>query len=142
MAQRVIAGKDVFLYVGTILVGCATDVSLSVNAESIDAACKSSGGWAESTPGTKSWGGSIGGIYKIYTTPDDATNYSAEDLFDAIDAGTALTIKFGTAGTGDTQYTGTAYVTSWELTGGVDGPATYSSDFVGSGALTKDTVEA
>jgi TP901-1 family phage major tail protein len=140
MGVRVIAGKDVFLYIGTILVGCATDVSISVNAESIDAACKSSGGWGESTPGTKTWSASISGIYRVYTDPDDDTNYSAIQLFDALDAGTLLTIKFGTATTGDTQFTGTGYVTSWEFTGGIDGAATYSADITGSGALTKTTV--
>lgn len=140
MAVTVISGKDVFLYIGSVLIGCATDVSINVSSEFVDASCKSSAGWNEGKPGMKSWTFSVSGIKRIYTDPDDDTNYSSEQLFAAITAGTLLTIKYGTSTTGHTQYTGTGYLTSWEESAGTDGAATYSAEGTGTGALTTTVV--
>lgn len=140
MAIRQIAGKDVFIYIGSVLVGCVQETSISVDSEMLAASCKSSLGWAESTPGEKSWSASLNGVFRIYTDPDDDTNYSAIQLFDAIVAGTKLTIKFGTTTTGDTQFSGDGYLGSWELTGSNGDVSTYSAELVGTGALSKITV--
>ena len=139
MADRVIAGGDVFLYAGTVLVGCATSVSLNVSREMLDAACKSSGQWTEQAPGRKSWSIDAEGVYKIYDTTNAAANYDAIEFWNNLDAGTPLTVKFGTSTTGDTQFTGTAFVTDWSMEGGDDN-ATYSITLTGSGPLTTVTV--
>lgn len=139
MAQRIIAGKDVFLYKGTIIVGCATSASLTCNAELLEAACKSSGGWGESVAGTKTWSMSLEGVYKIYDGADVATNVSVTDWWTNLNNDETVSVKFGTATTGDMVWSGTAFVTSWELTG-ADAAATYSLELTGTGALTMAAV--
>lgn len=141
MADRVIAGSDVFLYVGTTLVGCVTSATLNVSREMLDAACKSSGAWTEQAPGRKSWSIDADGVYKIYDSTTAAANYDAIEFWNNLDNGTALTVKFGTSQTGDIQFTGTAFVTDWSLEGGDDN-ATYSLSLTGSGPLTTAVVAA
>lgn len=141
---REIAGKDMFLYIQKggeyVLVGCATDSSINVSTATLSAACKSSGGWSESTPGQKSWTASLSGVYKIYEGSEIADNYSATELFDAIVAGTKIALRFGTPEEGDTQFAGEGYITSWDLTGSAEDFSTYSVEVTGSGPLTKYTV--
>lgn len=135
MAVKIISGKDVFLFVGDIAVGCAKEVSIKVAAGSEDASCKATAGWAEFIPGQKSWSASVSGIKRIFTGDDADDNYSATQFFSALTGGTKLTIAFGTSTVGEQQYTGDCYVTSFEETGPQDGAATFSVELNGTGAL-------
>jgi len=51
----------------------------------------------------------------------------------------SFTLTFGvtSSGTGDTKYTGTAWLTSASLTAPLEDTATFSVSFQGSGALTQ-----
>lgn len=136
MAGTTIAGNKVRLYVGTIMVGCATSASLSLTKEMLDAACKASGDWSESTPGMKSWTASLEGVYKQYDTTEETTNTSVLDFFTLFNDDTKLTIKFGTDVTGDTRFSGECYITDLEITGADGENATYSVEMTGTGPVT------
>lgn len=138
---RLITGKDLALYVGAIMIGCADEVSVSREVEMNTATCKASNGWAESAPGTKSWSASASGVVKYYSTADEATNVGVADLKSLWRAGTKVTLKFTTNVAGDEGESGDAYIASIEETAG-EGNATYSISFTGTGPLEPITVAA
>lgn len=146
MAQRIVAGSDFKVWVEKsadtwVLIGCAEDVSLETNAETINASCKASGKWSESAPGQLSWGLNVSGIYKIYTAGDITGNYSATELWNALVNGTKLKVKVGTEEVGDPIWTGDVFATGWSLAGGTGDGATYDATFIGTGELVQDVVE-
>lgn len=136
---KLVSGKDLAIFIGSNMIGCATEVSLSLEVATDEVTCKASGGWTEVTPGTKSWSASASGVIKYYDTTDESTNEGVDDFMGYLIAGTKLTIKFSTQAdgvsiVGDKYWSGEAYITSVEQTGG-DGNATYSISFTGTGAL-------
>lgn len=139
MAVKIIQGRDVFLFVGSVAVGCAKEASISVSVAAEDASCKATAGWAEFLPGQKSWTASTNGIKRIFTDPDDDTNYSETQFFAALTGATKLTIKFGTTTTGEQYYTGDCYITSFEAAAPENGAATFAVELTGTGALTLAT---
>jgi len=55
-------------------------------------------------------------------------------------ARTAVTFTFtygGTLATGDTYYTGSGFITSFEVSGGVEDAPVYSATIEGSGSITQ-----
>lgn len=124
---------------GVIQVGGTTVAHLKTNGFEIshavrDATSKDSAGWTDNLEGLRSW--TMSG--ECYFAEDAAYGY--EDLFDAVNARTLLTIKLTTDVTGDMEYTGTAYVTSVSRTDPNEESSSYSVSFTGSGAITKATV--
>lgn len=144
--SKTVSGKDLAIFLGANMIGCATEVSLSMERAEEAVTCKASAGWAEVLVGEKSWGASASGIVKYYaatgTPAPESVNEGIEDFFTYWNDGTLLTLKFttqsaGVAVVGDPNWTGTVYITSVEQTAGLDGAATYSISFKGTGALTK-----
>lgn len=135
-----VAGKDQFLYINDIIVGCATTSSLQVSVDMLEASCKSTGGWKARKPGQKSWKVSLSGVQKTYATGDAATNYSVDQFFSALLAGDVLPIKWGTAVVGSQKYEGDGYVVSWTEEAPTDGLATYSIEIEGTDELTQSAV--
>jgi hypothetical protein len=140
MAKEIIKAKSVFIYKDGVAIGCATDVSINVDVDTVEASCKDSEGWTESVPGDKSWTADISAIKRIFTDPDDDTNVSSTQIFDSIVDGDTLVLAFGTGVTGHTRYTGTAWVNNWGESAGNSGAATWSASFKGTGPLSKATV--
>ena len=119
------------------IIGRATSASLSVSMETRDTTNKDSAGWQENLEGLKSWSLSGDGLvtYSIsgdYDTPDD--------LFTLLSSRTLVKVKFGSATTGEIDYTGDAYLVSYEQEAGVEENVTYSFGFTGTGVLTQASV--
>ena len=119
------------------IIGRATSASLSVSMETRDVTSKDSAGWQENLEGLKSWSLSGDGLvtYSIsgdYDTPDD--------LFTLLSNRTLVKVKFGSATSGEIDYTGDAYLVSYEQEAGVEENVTYSFGFTGTGVLTQASV--
>ena len=119
------------------IIGRATSASLSVSMETRDTTTKDSAGWQENLEGLKSWSLSGDGLvtYSIsgeYDTPDD--------LFTLLSNRTLVKVKFGSATSGEIDYTGDAYLVSYEQEAGVEENVTYSFSFTGTGTLTQASV--
>lgn len=119
------------------IIGRATSASLSVSMETRDTTNKDSAGWQENLEGLKSWSLSGDGLvtYSIagdYETPDD--------LFTLLSNRTLVKVKFGSATSGEIDYTGDAYLVSYEQEAGVEENVTYSFGFTGTGVLTQASV--
>jgi len=119
------------------IVGRATSASLSVSMETRDTTTKDSAGWQENLEGLKNWSLSGDGLvtYSIsgeYDTPDD--------LFTLLSNRTLVKVKFGSATSGEIDYTGDAYLVSYEQEAGVEENVTYSFGFTGTGVLTQASV--
>ncbi len=63
MAATEVRGLDVLIKIGSQVVGGQRNASLELSAESIDATCKTTGGWSKKLPGIKTWSSSCDGIY-------------------------------------------------------------------------------
>jgi len=119
------------------IIGRATSASLSVSMETRDTTTKDSSGWQENLEGLKSWSLSGDGLvtYSIsgdYDTPDD--------LFTLLSNRTLVKVKFGSSTSGEIDYTGDAYLVSYEQEAGVEENVTYSFGFTGTGVLTQASV--
>lgn len=120
--------------VGGITIAHLTSNSLTFDMSTRDASTKDSDGWKESLEGQKSFSGSAEGFFA-----EDAT-YGYEDLYDAFAARTLVTITWTTDVVGDSEYSGSCYITSLERTDGLEESSTFSASFEGTGAVTKATV--
>ena len=119
------------------IIGRATSASLSVSMETRDTTNKDSAGRQENLEGLKSWSLSGDGLvtYSIsgdYDTPDE--------LFTLLSNRTLVKVKFGSATSGEIDYTGDAYLVSYEQEAGVEENVTYSFGFTGTGVLTQASV--
>lgn len=119
------------------IIGRATSASLSVSMETRDTTTKDSAGWQENLEGLKNWSLSGDGLvtYSIsgdYDTPDD--------LFTLLSNRTKVKVKFGSATSGEIDYTGDAYLVSYEQESGVEENVTFSFGFTGTGVLTQAAV--
>lgn len=119
------------------IIGRATSASLSVSMETRETTTKDSAGWQENLEGLKSWSLSGDGLvtYSIsgdYDTPDD--------LFTLLSNRTLVKVKFGSATSGEIDYTGDAYLVSYEQEAGVEENVSYSFAFTGTGTLTQASV--
>ncbi len=119
------------------IIGRATSASLSVSMETRDTTTKDSAGWQENLEGLKNWSLSGDGLvtYSIsgdYDTPDD--------LFTLLSNRTLVKVKFGSATSGEIDYTGDAYLVSYEQEAGVEENVSFSFGFTGTGVLTQASV--
>ena len=119
------------------IIGRATSASLSVSMETRSTTTKDSAGWDENLEGLKSWSLSGDGLvtYSIsgdYDTPDD--------LFTLLANRTKIKVKFGSATSGEIDYTGDAYLTSYEQEAGVEENVSFSFSLTGTGVLTQASV--
>ena len=135
VTSGVIDGGLITVTIGGNVIGCLTDATLNASAETIDVTCKNTGGNRSQRAGVKEFSIDVSGNYQM----DGAltAEYTAKELFDAYNAGTELTVIFGSANTGDDQWSGTATVTSFTVNAGNTGTnTTFSATLTGQGALT------
>lgn len=141
MAQTVgtVLAKNMKMFMGATALTCQVDVSISGSTSLFETTCKDSGANASFLPGTKSWTASGTANYA-----DDATlgfNTATTGIFAKWDGQGSIAIVFQTAATGDTKWSGTAYVSSWTLnSSGNDEPVTYDFELQGTGALVQATI--
>ena len=142
MAVINVSGVDISLRLNGIEVGCASSVTLSLTTAMNAAACKATGGWDENVPGRHSWTADVDGLVRVATGTDIAGNRTYTDIMGLQIARTPVTVVVTSAITGDTMYTGTAYLTSTSKSAPLDGNATFTSSLVGSGPLVPSAVPA
>ena len=119
------------------VIGRCTSASLSVSMETRDTTTKDSAGWQENLEGLKSWSVSGDGLVTYSVGADtDGPN----DLFTLLNNRTKVKIKFGSTTTDELDYTGDAFLVSYEQEAGVEDNVTYSFSFTGTGALTQAAV--
>lgn len=127
-------GTDILVYVDGVAVAHATSHTLNINAEMIDATTKGSGGWKDILPGLRDWSIDFEGLVAY----DAAEGF--DEAFDDVGNRTQVTVKFSTEETGDTRYTGTAYVSSLSQSAPLEDVVSMSGTFSGDGELEKETV--
>lgn len=133
-----IMGHNLRIRIGAVTavaIYAATECSLSIETDTVEINHKDnySANWKEIIPAASGWSGSTNGL--IYF---DAAN-GIDDAIAAQIAKTKVKIEFSTAVTGDTKWTGDAYLTSCELSGSVGEVSTYAVSFTGTAALTQGT---
>jgi len=132
----IVNGNDLVVYIGSDVIAHSTSHSLSISHDARDATTKDSGGWTDRLEGLRSWEASGEGLVAF-----DGT-YDTTDLFALITNRTKVTIKFSTEVTGDTYWTGSAYLTSLDMDSPTEDSVSMSFTFSGTGALTSATVLA
>jgi len=138
-------GTSLVVLIGTEVIAFATSCSLSIAIDAPDASTKQSLGWADEIGGQKSWSLTTDGLATV--VPGAVATYiSTTELSNLAIARTAVTVKFTTVNndtvggvtpvTGDTIYSGSAFIESVDMTADMENPVTYSVSFKGTGALT------
>ena len=122
------------VYVGSTLIAHATEGSISLSMDTRDATTKDSSGSRALLEATKSGTISVSALYA-----EDAT-YGVDDLMTAWSGRTQLTVKFSTEVSGDHYWSAAAYVTSLEVSSGMEDNVTYSATFELTGAITYSAV--
>lgn len=134
MAKK-IAGVDVLVNVtgsdNTLIpIGGQKGASLKRKADTIDVSDKTSGGWAESIVGMKSWSLECDGFVCIGDTGFDR-------VCEAFDNREALPVEINVGG--QYKYTGDAVITDFPEEYAQDGAVTYSLKLQGASPLVKGT---
>ena len=119
------------------IVGRATSASLSVSMETRDVTTKQSACQDEFLEGLKSFTLSGDGLV-VYTISGDFD--TPDNLYNILNNRTKVKVKFGSTTSGEIDYTGDAFLTSYEQEAGVEENTTYSFSFQGTGALTQASV--
>jgi hypothetical protein len=120
--------------VGTTVVSCLTDASLSLSQEFRDTTCKDSGGFNNILPAKRGWEMSGSALFSY----DGTTTF--EDFFALWNGQTLATVVFGTTVSGDKIYTGSAYLSSLSSSSsGTDENVTFEFSLTGTGTLTEST---
>ena len=107
----------------------ATEVSISLNQETIDVTTKDSSGMRELLPGLKSGSVSVSGLQ------DYSDAAGVEKLTGTFDTGAAVAIIWDST-SGET-FSASGILTSLELAGGTEDAPTYSASFELTGTITK-----
>lgn len=122
-------GDEIDIFVGTVLVACADEISLDISADMLSTLCAGSGDIKTMKPGKKTIKGTIKGIAKVYSSAEEAANVGYFDWIDAIMNNTLLTIAYKTKEVGDRIITGTAYASSFKMTVSAADTSKYDASF-------------
>jgi len=115
-------------------VACARECTLNIEQDLPDASCKDDAGWNAHINGQKSWSLDVSAL------TDFSTTVGVTDLGTALINGTSVTVLFTTGVSGDTEWTGTADISSLSITAANGAVSEYSGTIQGTGALTQQTV--
>lgn len=130
-SSGVINGNSIGLYIGTDKIGHGKSNDLSIDMSTIDITTKDSAGWEEVMPGLK--GVTFNGEFLF----DNDSTWGFEDAFDAITAGTALTVVDMSDVADDIKYTATCYATNVTKTNPANDVVGFNVAFKATGALAK-----
>ncbi|TGE05557.1 phage tail protein [Hymenobacter fodinae] len=129
----IINATDVVTSLNDVVVGCAQSMDVTVSRTIDPATCSASGGWAQGSPGERSWSGSIGAIVRVFPTAEEAVNISYKDLLSYLVDGTELDFDFTLGGDLGERYGGKAYLSNLAISKPEAGVCTWSADFTGNG---------
>lgn len=118
----------------------STSVSLDIAMDTIDVSTKDSAGFLDIIGGQKSFSLSADGLMDF--NPTTVADTEVDELTTQMLARTAVTFSFtlATTATGDYFYSGSGFLTSITISGGVEDAPTYSCTIQGTAALTVTTV--
>ena len=122
------------VYAGSTLIAHATEGSISLSMDTRDATTKDSSGTRYILEATK------GGTFSVSALYAEDAAYGVDDLMTAWSGRSQLTVKFSTEVSGDHYWSAAAYVTSLEVSSGMEDNVTYSATFELTGAITYSTV--
>ena len=141
MANGQINGTELGCYIDGTLVAYSTSATLNVNHTPRSTSNKEDGGWETAMEGYRSWDVSCDALYAWLDPAGSAiSNETLSEIFTAyITTRASFTLTFGVTSstTGDTKYTGTAWLTSASLSAPNEDTSTFSVSFQGSGELTQ-----
>lgn len=122
-------GTTIGFYIGGTKVAGCTDASISRSMATRDTTSKDSGGWAGNGEGLREWSASGEGFFDL------AAAYGFSDLEGVYASRTLITIRISSETSGEEYSEGQGYLTSLELTSGVEESATFSFEVQGTGEL-------
>lgn len=136
MAQTtgIMNGTLLGVYRDAVLIGHATESSISLSMDTRDASTKDSAGYRDLLEGAKSGSISVSALYA-----DDATSGPTQ-LMVNYTARTVIAVKFSTEEAGDHYWSANAYITSLEVSASKEDNVTYSATFELTGAITYGVV--
>ena len=131
----IVNGTYLRFYLDGYKIGEATSCTLNLTRETRDTLTKdTTGSWASVAPGRKSGTCDIEGLISYSTS-----NADVNSLFNCLDNGTEVTMRFTTDVAGDTYFECDVIFTNFTQTAGVEANATYSATATITGAVTKGT---
>ena len=150
MAVQTISGSDLLVSIdqsndpanhnSVVILGGSTSCVLNVNQETIDITNKDSGGRKAFLGGASSWTLDVDAFYTDGTGAGEGETVRPSTLFDALDNGYRIAVKFYTATANQTdvkKYQGWGYITSISMNGAIGEWGTYSLSVQGDGRLTQ-----
>lgn len=130
----IVNSRIMVIKLGTAVVSCLTDASLSLSQEFRDTTCKDSGGFNNILPAKRTWEVSGTALFSY----DGTTTFT--DFFALWNGQTLASIVFGTTVSGDQIYSGSGYLASLSVTSsGTDENVTFEFSITGTGTLTEST---
>lgn len=126
-------GTAVVIKVGSNVIAYGTAQNMKVGRATIDVSNKNSAGWKELIYGQGSW--SMDGDFIF----EENATHGFSELFTDMTAKTTVTVVFGTGTTGDKGYTGTALITSLDMSAPLEAAQTFKCSFEGTAAITETT---
>jgi len=115
----------------------STSVSLSVNADTIDVSTKDSQGFRDLIGGQKSFSLSADGLMDFAST---GSSTDTDELFTNMMNRTSVTFTFALDVQSGYKYTGSGFITSLEISGGMEDAPTYSVSIEGTGEISQTAV--
>tara|TARA_R100000426_G_scaffold70396_1_gene48937 strand:+ start:132 stop:560 length:429 start_codon:yes stop_codon:yes gene_type:complete len=115
----------------------STSVSLSVNADTIDVSTKDSQGFRDLIGGQKSFSLSADGLMDFASTNSST---DPDELFTNMMNRTSVTFTFALDVQSGYKYTGSGFITSLEISGGMEDAPTYSVSIEGTGEISQTAV--
>ena len=115
----------------------STSCSLSVNADTIDVSTKDSQGFRDLIGGQKSFSLSADGLMDFAST---LSTTDTDELFTNMMNRTSVTFTFALDVQAGYKYTGSGFITSLEISGGMEDAPTYSVSIEGTGEISQTAV--
>jgi len=109
----------------------STSCTLSINADTIDTSTKDSGGWRDILSGQRSFSISADGLMDFISA---GTTTDPDEIFDFMYNRNKVDFTFALSSPQGYTFTGEGFVTSLEVTGGVEDAPTYSMSIVSPGS--------
>lgn len=121
-------GKDLKLYVESVLVACLRENSFEGNTDTVSTTCKDSGIWKGAVPTKNGWSVSASAV------ADFAATGGLETMMDFWIAQTKVDVDIKNGVMGDPHLTGEGYITSISFTAPDEDVVTYDITITGDGA--------
>lgn len=126
-------GTTLTVLIGADVVVCETSSSFNRTRDMIETTCKASGTSKTYIPGE------VDGTIEVESVYDEAGTFTFDQAFTDMEAGTELTVKWGSVAAGSIFYTGTALISDLSADGPQNDRATWTMTLQLTGAVTSGT---